>query len=952
MAHRRSNKSSKVPNVKLRPAAPASRGSKSQDIDQETHLPGWGVDSDQDTSAIDLCPRPFRNVVLCATGVDDKTTLFKMAIELGATSSNDLTDKVTHLLALEPGSAKYRCALENKVPIMHPSWVIESHKVWLKGDDVDFKESEIQHRLPAFSGITVCVSGIEDIHRRTEINRLVTQNGGKYVKNIERPVKVTHLLCASGNDETTEKMRYAEKFNQRREASIHVVWEEWFWDSLDFGGKFDEERYKVSSPPPPRRVQHEELRLATPPPPPSSTVPEDSLSYISSTRAATHDLLSGATNDEEEVVSVRRVPAEMLEMWGSILKPRGFEVMSGKLIRSPSKSQSVAAQGENGSKAHAREASPTRSKVRRNAMRRSVGADGGQPASVLSTLKRTESFAPVANDKAAPRQPFGRSVTPRRSSSYLTHSSALQSQTESIDSRRWLSAAEKGKGRMHDETMSPEASRSSALFAGLRFRALGEARGTTVKTAVEDCGGRVVSDDDDGEVDFIIVRLVSGTSLYQTEMDEMERTKYRTECWLERCIFDERICPPEEHVAFTPLKVKLPVLGAEHLSISYSGLDQSEVCWIGRLARAIGANVAPSLSRQSTHLLCPSGTGAKADKARQWGIPVVDMNWLCELATVGVIAPATVEDKPDNNRETPTDVDVNVSRRAKGKQRATDPIIKDITNELPSGTDQERKAMQESKPGSIDHENEVEAEDRAVFGLPNALLSEPLKRQSSAVTAIPLSQATTFTDETETEPGLPSERILVADSRQSSLAQLTTNIQADRVPSSESPSPVKLLPGSGSAPPSPSKMSVDTAKVLQKNVTSLLGKRLSTEDEGSDTGNPTGCKRSRPPTRTASGSRLELPLQVDPEVLPVPLQADRPNPAISAEIRPSGRPEDKSVRVTYEDPRQNAEKKKLMKLLTSQKREIWEEGDDGCGSGTGTSSKRKKQKKSTRGVGF
>ena len=31
-----------------------------------------------------------------------------MAIELGAQPLNDLTDKVTHLLATEPGSAKYK----------------------------------------------------------------------------------------------------------------------------------------------------------------------------------------------------------------------------------------------------------------------------------------------------------------------------------------------------------------------------------------------------------------------------------------------------------------------------------------------------------------------------------------------------------------------------------------------------------------------------------------------------------------------------------------------------------------------------------------------------------------------------------------------------------------------------------------------------------------------------
>lgn len=97
-----------------------------------------------------------------------KTAIFKQAIELGAQSLSDLTDRVTHLIALEPGSAKYKvsqvissvcslcffvfstyyvtlvylpqCALENRIPIMHPNWITESHQIWLKGDDVDFHQ--------------------------------------------------------------------------------------------------------------------------------------------------------------------------------------------------------------------------------------------------------------------------------------------------------------------------------------------------------------------------------------------------------------------------------------------------------------------------------------------------------------------------------------------------------------------------------------------------------------------------------------------------------------------------------------------------------------------------------------------------------------------------------------------------------------------------------------------
>ena len=41
-----------------------------------------------------------------------------------------------------------------------------------------------------------------------------------------------------------------------------------------------------------------------------------------------------------------------------------------------------------------------------------------------------------------------------------------------------------------------------------------------------------------------------------------------------------------------------------------------------------GASHAPTFSKKTTHLLCPSRQGPKAEKALEWGIPVVDMVWL------------------------------------------------------------------------------------------------------------------------------------------------------------------------------------------------------------------------------------------------------------------------------------------------------------------------------------
>jgi DNA replication regulator DPB11 len=51
----------------------------------------------------------------------------------------------------------------------------------------------------------------------------------------------------------------------------------------------------------------------------------------------------------------------------------------------------------------------------------------------------------------------------------------------------------------------------------------------------------------------------------------------------------------------------------------------------------VGINLASTFSRRATHLLCPSGTGLKFEKACQWGIPVVNLHWLVKMAESGQI---------------------------------------------------------------------------------------------------------------------------------------------------------------------------------------------------------------------------------------------------------------------------------------------------------------------------
>ncbi|KAI0079135.1 hypothetical protein K474DRAFT_1696562, partial [Panus rudis PR-1116 ss-1] len=820
MAGPRRNKSHKVPNVKLRPAIPSTnkrattnnnqkhrRDSGFDDLylnDSDQDDRGEGNSSDLDTSyAGDLCPRPFKGVILCATGISDKTTLYKQAIELGAQSLSDLTDRVTHLIAEEPGSAKYKCALENGLPIMKPSWIYESHKVWLRGDDVDFNESVRQHRLLPFDGLTLALTGFASVARRTEIHKLVTQNGGEFVKNIERPVRVTHLICCSeglGNideggkekdgaahegdsretsmldkeplsspmrtptrsftsmatspqkeldqlRETSPKVLYAEKFNARREASIQIVWEEWFWDSLRCGGRWEESGYKVGKVSRGECKQRSEKKMkrrekgkARAQAEPSSSAAQPPQVDAPSSRPAANANAGGAEAEEDEVASVKRVPAVKLAIWGSLMKSRGFEVSGGKLVRSPSKSQSLA-QARAASQLPELEDSPTKNLKPSNV---AAGGSGekdqekeGAKRSLLASFQRSKSaFAPASKDVSTPKdeqqpqRPLKRVLTSTGLQPYIPpRRPPLQPlpDTESSEENSFFGGkdvlsvggvlAELGNAAdykmavddssnqplssflsvqkaasIRQEQQQPEAGPSKlpenipqlspGLFAGKTFRILGEARSPAVRSAITGAGGRVLGseeeDEDDEKVDYVLVRLVSGSVLYHAETVETVKAKFRTECWLERCLSEGRIVDEGEHISFRPLDIRDPVQGVEEVNLSFSGLCQSEACWLQRLARALGFAIAPNFSRRTTHLLCPSRNGLKYEKAQEWRIPVVGMEWIEEMVRIGSVP--VVEgfgDVSEGGPNGPVEI-VQAKDTGKGKMRA-DAMV-DITN--------------------------------------------------------------------------------------------------------------------------------------------------------------------------------------------------------------------------------------------------------------------------------
>lgn len=201
-----------------------------------------------------------------------------------------------------------------------------------------------------------------------------------------------------------------------------------------------------------------------------------------------------AEDEDEEPAAVKRVHSVTLQMWGSMLKPRGFALQEGKLVRSPSKSQ---APRHVPPEAHD---SPSKdkgkSKLRAAVSTSALPMELQAKPSVLASFRRTHSFAPQAKDTSTPRQPFQRGVSAIFAAPPVIDILAQGGEDLPVASSSRLESA-----------VVEEAESSTKIFSGKTFRAMGEARSSTVRQAVEEAGGRLVSEGSDVEADFVLVRL-------------------------------------------------------------------------------------------------------------------------------------------------------------------------------------------------------------------------------------------------------------------------------------------------------------------------------------------------------------------------------------------------------------------------------------------------------------
>ncbi|KAJ3023550.1 DNA topoisomerase 2-binding protein 1 [Thoreauomyces humboldtii] len=178
---------------------------------------------------------------------------------------------------------------------------------------------------------------------------------------------------------------------------------------------------------------------------------------------------------------------------------------------------------------------------------------------------------------------------------------------------------------------------SSLIFQSLRFtsHAFPPAEANAFRKSVEQRGGSWCSlqkmEQDSGSC-LILVAL---TSTYESVR---KNVRVVTDCWLERCLDEDKLYDETTVLLFRPLKIALPVPGFESLMISASGYESVERDHVARLAKLMGATYTEQFIRRNTHLLCKPGTdNTKCRKAKEWGIPITAVEWLYACAREGKV---------------------------------------------------------------------------------------------------------------------------------------------------------------------------------------------------------------------------------------------------------------------------------------------------------------------------
>ncbi|KAG6433591.1 hypothetical protein SASPL_105206 [Salvia splendens] len=155
------------------------------------------------------------NIVTSGFDEDVKANIGKKVTAMGGQLTKKASSDVSFVIVKDVLVQKYKWALTQvKKPIVTTEWL---DQCWKEHRVV----SHEPYRVPPFSGLTICVSGIPADERK-EMEKLIIQNGGIYSAELTK--RCSHLIC-----DAPEGDKY---MVAKRWRIIYIVNRKWFHQSI------------------------------------------------------------------------------------------------------------------------------------------------------------------------------------------------------------------------------------------------------------------------------------------------------------------------------------------------------------------------------------------------------------------------------------------------------------------------------------------------------------------------------------------------------------------------------------------------------------------------------------------------------------------------------------------------------------------------------------------------
>ncbi|TPP62055.1 hypothetical protein FGIG_11559 [Fasciola gigantica] len=152
-------------------------------------------------------------------------------------ASRDLFDGINVVITPKVGSKKYLVGSSRGVNMLLPSWITEAWKLSAIQDPIDMMLPTFteRFRVPIFAQLVICVSGLS-AEERKEVSDLVVKHGGRY-SGMMKVGETTHLII---------KHPSGLKYAHAKKWKIQIVSVNWLTDSVSKGYALDEVDYRVS----------------------------------------------------------------------------------------------------------------------------------------------------------------------------------------------------------------------------------------------------------------------------------------------------------------------------------------------------------------------------------------------------------------------------------------------------------------------------------------------------------------------------------------------------------------------------------------------------------------------------------------------------------------------------------------------------------------------------------